>query len=71
MKKVSGRLTAGMFAYYEESVKHFVSNDQAFLFMNQIKGTPAYWEKFQGEGRSVSNSQTIRISNILFDPILS
>ena len=42
MKKVLGRLTAGMFANYEESVTHFVSNDQGFSFMNQIKGTPAY-----------------------------
>ena len=49
MKKVTGQLTAGMFANYDESVKRFVSNDQSFLFMNQIKGTPAYWKKFQRE----------------------
>ena len=49
MKKVTGQLTAGMFSNYGESVKRFVSNDQDFLFMNQIKGTPAYWEKFQRE----------------------
>ena len=36
-----------MFANYDESVKRFVSNDQGFLFMNQIKGTPAYWKKCQ------------------------
>ena len=47
MKKVTGQLTAGMFANYGESVKGFASNDQGFLFMNQIKGTPAYWKKFQ------------------------
>ena len=41
MKKVTGRLTAGMFASYKESMRHFISNDQGFLFMNQIKGTPA------------------------------
>ena len=46
MEKVSGCLIASMFANYEESVKHFVSNDQGFLFMNQIKGTPTYWKKF-------------------------
>ena len=49
MKKVTGQLTAGMFANYDESVKRFVSNDQGFLFMNQIQGTPAYWKKFQRE----------------------
>ena len=49
MKKVTGQLTAGMFANYGESVKGFASNDQGFLFMNQIKGTPAYWKKFQRE----------------------
>ena len=49
MKKVTGQLTAGMFAHYDESVKRFVSNDQSFLFMNQIKGTPACWKKFQRE----------------------
>ena len=41
MKKVTGQLTAGMFVNYGESIKRFVSNDQGFLFMNQIKGTPA------------------------------
>ena len=34
IKKVSGRLTAGIFANYEESVKHFISNDEGFLFEN-------------------------------------
>ena len=38
MKRVLGSLTAGMFANYKESVQNFVSNDQGFLFMNQIKG---------------------------------
>ena len=41
MKKVTGQLTAGMFANYYESVERFVSNDQGF-FMNQIKETPTY-----------------------------
>ena len=49
MKKVTGQLIAGMFANYHESVKRFVSNDQGLLFMNQIKGTPAYWKKSQRE----------------------
>ena len=46
MKKVTGQLSAGMFADYDECVKRFVSNDQGFLFVNQIKGTPSYWKKF-------------------------
>ena len=41
MKKVTGHLTAGMFANFDESLKRFVSNDQGF-FMNQIKETPTY-----------------------------
>ena len=49
MKKASGRLTAGMLANYEESVKHFLSNDQGFLFMNQINEIPEYCKRFQGE----------------------
>ena len=49
VKKITVRVTAGMLANYEESVRHFVSNDQGSLIMNQIEGTPAYWKKFQGE----------------------
>lgn len=47
MKRVSVGPTSDMFANYEVSAKHFVSNDQDFLFMNQITGTLAYWKKFQ------------------------
>ena len=49
MKKVTAQLIAGMLANYHERVKRFVSNDQGLLFMNQIKGTPAYWKKSQRE----------------------
>ena len=45
MRNMTGHLTAGMFANYDESVKRFVSNDQGFLFMNQIKRTPASCKK--------------------------
>ena len=38
-----------MLANYEEIVKHFVSSDKCFLFMDQIKGTSAYWKNFQGK----------------------
>ena len=60
MKKVTGRLTAGMFAIYEESVKLFSSNDQGFLFMNQR--SPAYWKK--NSGGCFSNCETIRLPYI-------
>ena len=48
MKKVkSGKLTAGMLSRnFKESVKSFVANDEAYSFMNTIKGTPAYWKRF-------------------------
>ena len=44
MKKVAGNnLNAGMFSQnFKETVKLVVANDQAFSFMNTIKGFPAY-----------------------------
>ena len=47
MKKVTVQSTASMFAKYEENVEQLVSNDQGL--MSQIKGTSAYWKKFQRE----------------------
>ena len=48
MKKVSGNnLTAGMFSQnFKETIKTFIANDEAFNFMNAIKGTPTYWKRF-------------------------
>ena len=44
MRKVtSNQLTTGNF---NEKIKEFIASDQAFTFMNSIKGTPAYWKKF-------------------------
>ena len=34
---------------YKESIRYIVRSDQAFYFMNSIKGSPAYWKKFQLE----------------------
>ena len=31
---------------FKETVKSFIANDEAYSFMNTIKGTPAYWKKF-------------------------
>ena len=68
MKKVTGLLTAGMFANYGESVKRFVSNEQGFLFMNQIKGRPAYFKKISE--RSFGNGEINRLRNLFFNIIL-
>ena len=66
MKKVTGQLTAGMFANYDESVKRLVSNDQGFLFMNHIK-EPCILEKISE--RSFGNHETIRLPNPFFNII--
>ena len=48
MQKVkSGQLTAGMLSRnFKESVKSFLANDEAYSFMNTVKGAPAYWKRF-------------------------
>ena len=48
MRKVtSSQLTAGMLSSnFNEKGKEFIASNQAFTFMNSIKGTPAYWKKF-------------------------
>ena len=48
MKKVcSGHLTAGVLSQnFSETVKSFIANNEAYHFMNTIKGIPAYWQKF-------------------------
>ena len=43
-------VTAGMLTQnFKETVKQFSASDEAFSFMNSIKGTPAYWKKFLSE----------------------
>ena len=49
MQKVSGNLTASMFINYKETVQSFIGSDQGYVFMNHIKGTPAFWKRFQLE----------------------
>ena len=48
MRKVtSSQLTVGMLSSnFNKKVKEFIASDQAFTFMNSIKGTIAYWKKF-------------------------
>ena len=49
MKKKMGNFTTGMFENYKHSVEELVNKDQGFYFINQIRGTPAYWKRFQYE----------------------
>ena len=44
-----GSFTAGMFKNYKHSVEELGNKDQGFYFMNQIRGTPVYWKRFQYE----------------------
>ena len=49
MKKKMGNFTADISKNYKHSVKEFVNKNQGFYFMNQVRGTPAYWKRFQYE----------------------
>ena len=46
MRKHSSPLNASMFQNYKESIRNILRSDQAFYFMNSIKGSPAYWKNF-------------------------
>ena len=42
-----GQLTAGTIKQnYRGTIERFVASDNAFSFMSQVKGTPAYWKQF-------------------------
>ena len=46
-KANSNQLTTGMLSSnFNEKVKEFIASDEAFTFMNSMKGTPAYWKTF-------------------------
>ena len=49
--KVTGVLNARSFksVKFRKRVKDFLVSDQAFSFINTIKGTPAYWKRFKSE----------------------
>ena len=34
---------------HTETIKSLIANDEAFNFMNTLKRTPAYWNRFQVE----------------------
>ena len=46
MRKVSGKnISAGMLSSnFKETVKNFVVNEEAYTFMNSVKGSAAYWK---------------------------
>ena len=50
MQKIkSNNLTAGILSQnYTKTIKSLIVNDEA-TFMNTLKGTPAYWKRFQIE----------------------
>jgi len=46
-KKVKGSITAGQLQNNcSDTVRSFLCEDQGYIFMNSIKGTPAYWKHF-------------------------
>ena len=52
MRKISTPvLKAGFFdnTSLMEAARDYVETDEAFTFMNSIKGTPAYWKKIKSE----------------------
>ena len=65
---MKGRLTAGMFANYDKSVKWFVSNDQGFFIYESDKRNPCILEKILE--RNFGNGETIRSPNLFFNIIL-
>ena len=70
MRKVYGvSLNAGVLnnSCFNETVKQWVSNDQAFRFMSSIKETPSYWKKFKS---GFSYGETVRCSNIFSHVIM-
>ena len=45
---MQSNLTAGILPQnYTETIITLIANDEAFNFMNTLKGTPAYWKRFQ------------------------
>ena len=50
LKKVHGHaLTASQVKSNTEILQNFISQDQAYLFLRQIPGSPPYWQKFMYE----------------------
>ena len=50
LSKVHGQhLTASHIRSNSESLQNLVCQDQAYLFLRQIPGTPPYWQKFMYE----------------------
>ena len=61
-----------------ETLKAFLSKDEAFQFMGNIKGTPAYWKKFLCEVLSMAKQlglptffMTLSCANLQSDELIS
>ena len=40
-------MTAGELSQnFKEKISGYIANDEAYNFMNTLKGTPAYWKRF-------------------------
>ena len=65
----SNQLTAGLLSSnFNEKIKEFIASDQAFTFMNNIKGTPAYWKK--NFVLSFSHGETVGCVKIFHDTFI-
>ena len=49
MESKIGNFKAGVLKDYRHFIELLFNKDQGFYFMNQIRGTPAYWKKRQSQ----------------------
>ena len=49
LRKMNGNVTAGALRGATGDLQQLIFNDQTFLFLQQIPGSPPYWKKFQNE----------------------
>ena len=70
MRKVtSNKMSTGTLnENFKSTVKQFIIQDKAYSFMNTIKGTPAYWKKFQHEALALVKQ--LGISKIFYQTII-
>lgn len=49
MESKIGNFKAGVLKDYRHFIELLLNKDQGFYFMNQIRGTQAYWKKRQSQ----------------------